>query len=78
MYHLLKLRAVIGLCRHRSVDICINDGVTLAVCEGFAFPQLTLYTLFSLMVARVSCVNNCLHLLPPFCHVVYTHLCPVT
>lgn len=58
-YHLLKGKTVIVCSRHRAVDISIKYDYAFILCVFFADTQLSFDRLFGLIVARISCVNNC-------------------
>ena len=60
-YHVLKLRAVVGLSGKGPVDVVPQDGDAILLGVGGTLPYLPLDALLSLAVAGISCVNDGFH-----------------
>src|SRR5699024_10466985 len=59
--HPLEFGTVVRLCGERTVNICTEHGNAVALGKFHALADLTFDALLSLIVARISSIDNCFH-----------------
>ena len=58
LYHLLKLRAVVHLCRDGTVDVVLDDGDAVLLSIRRAFTNLTFNGFFALVITGIAGVDH--------------------